>query len=88
MNAPTTMSVTEFKKHCLSVLSEIADHKIDGLVITKHGKPIARIESVVEDTVPSLYGCMKGSVAIPDGLDLSEVDVDVEFEAEQGILYK
>ena len=86
--APETMSVTEFKKHCLAVLSDIAAHKIDRLVITKRGKPIAEVAPAADEELPSLYGSMKGTVTIPEGVDLSEIDVDEPLDAEQGILYR
>lgn len=87
MNAPTTMSVTEFKKHCLSVLSDIADHKLQSLVVTKHGKPIAQI-TPAKERKPFEYGCMKGTIKIAEGVDLSEVGIDEPFDAEQGILHR
>ena len=35
-----TLSATEFKQQCLSLLDQL---DAEGLVVTKHGKPIARI---------------------------------------------
>lgn len=35
-----TIALTKFKEQCLSLLDQLDD---EGLVITKHGKPIARI---------------------------------------------
>ena len=86
-SAPETMSVTEFKKHCLAVLSDIAAHKIDRLVITKHGKPIAEVAPAADEAA-DVVGSMKGRVTIPPGLDLAELDVDEPFDAERGVLYE
>ena len=43
----TTMSVTEFKARCLGVLSRIQDEP-GGIVLTKHGRAIARVVPVAD----------------------------------------
>lgn len=35
-----TIGVTKFKEQCLALLDELSP---EGLVITKHGKPVARV---------------------------------------------
>ncbi len=37
------LSVTEFRRQCLSLLDELPD---DGIMITKHGQPVARVMPV------------------------------------------
>jgi prevent-host-death family protein len=37
-----TIPATEFKTHCLSLLNEVAKNR-ETLVVTRHGKPIARV---------------------------------------------
>ena len=88
MARTTTMSATDFKKHCLAVLSDIANRKLASVVITKRGKPIARLGPTPEAEAPALFGYMKGSVTVPEGLDLSEVDVEEILEARQGVIHK
>jgi prevent-host-death family protein len=34
------LSITEFRRQCLSLLEDLPD---DGIVITKHGQPVARV---------------------------------------------
>jgi prevent-host-death family protein len=34
------LSVTEFRRQCLALLEELPD---EGLVVTKHGRPLARV---------------------------------------------
>lgn len=36
----TTIGVTKFKEQCLSLLDRLDD---EGLTITKHGKPVAKV---------------------------------------------
>lgn len=41
----TTMNVTRFKTHCLSILEQMRDTP-EELVLTKHGKVIAKVVPV------------------------------------------
>ena len=61
-----TVPATEFKTHCLSLLNEVSDNR-ETLVVTRHGKPIARIVPYVaeQDQNP-----LKGSVVFE--IDLVE----------------
>lgn len=51
-----------FKAKCLGLLDEVETRQIE-LIITKRGKPVARLVCV-ESKPFSLYGCMKNSVVI------------------------
>ena len=49
-----TIDAADFKEHCLALLDRLDD---EGLVVTKHGKPVARIipyESGDADLIGSL----------------------------------
>jgi prevent-host-death family protein len=48
-----------FKAKCLGLLEEVAQHRLE-IVITKRGKPIARLVPV-EREPPPLFGRLKGS---------------------------
>jgi prevent-host-death family protein len=37
------LSITEFRRQCLSLLDDLPD---EGIVITKHGQPVARVAPV------------------------------------------
>ena len=54
-----TISATEFKAHCLTLMDEV-QRSGEELVITKHGKPVARLAPVVTPS-PSLVGWMRGT---------------------------
>jgi hypothetical protein len=54
------ISASEFKAKCLGLF----------VVITRRGKPIAEL-TPSRRQVPDLFGCMKGSVVIPPGFDLT-----------------
>jgi prevent-host-death family protein len=52
----------EFKTHCLQLIDEVSHSRVP-IVVTKHGKPLAKLVPYVDEPV-LLFGCMKGSVVI------------------------
>jgi prevent-host-death family protein len=54
------ISVSKFKEQCLSLLDRLEP---EGLVITKHGKPVARVIPAATECA-SLIGSMKGKIKI------------------------
>ena len=73
-----TVAISELKAHCLRLVDEVARRRRE-LVITKRGKPIARVvplESVVDDgRLARLRGTLVGGDRIED------FDTGVEWEA-------
>ena len=60
------MGASEFKAKCLRLLDEVAEHG-HTLIITKHGRPVARVAPVA--TPPrTLRGAWKGLVEIKGDL--------------------
>lgn len=55
--------VTRFKAHCLELI-ETVHRKRTSVVISKRGKPVAKLVPIDSEPVPSLYGSMKGTVRI------------------------
>ena len=56
----TQMSATQFKEQCLSVLDRLDS---DGLIITKHGKPVARVIPAQSDC-KDLIGSLRGKIRV------------------------
>ncbi|MGO9259130.1 MAG: type II toxin-antitoxin system Phd/YefM family antitoxin [Bryobacteraceae bacterium] len=52
----------KFKAHCLHLLDEVQQCRKE-IVITKRGRAVARLLPV-DETVPSIFGRMKGSAEI------------------------
>ncbi len=52
----------EFKAKCLNLLDEVHQQRFQ-IVITKRGKPVARLVPV-SDEAPDIFGRMKGSIEI------------------------
>ena len=54
------ITATKFKEQCLALLDRIDS---DGLLITKHGRPVARVLPV-EKTSGELIGKLKGKIKV------------------------
>ena len=57
---PRTIGAARFKEQCLALLDRLGP---DGLVITKRGKPVARVLPYDRDSA-SLIGCLRDKVEI------------------------
>ena len=71
------IGAAEFKAKCLQLLNEISERKRDAIIITKRGKPVARLTPVAAAGGP-IYGALKGLAKIHG--DLTE-PLEVEWEA-------
>jgi len=71
------IGASDFKARCLRILDEVAK-KGDSLVITKHGRPIARLTPIREQASP-LKGRWKG-LGKTKG-DIVYLDTSGEWEA-------
>jgi prevent-host-death family protein len=56
-----TYNATEFKAKCLRILERLND---EGVVVTKRGKPIARVLPFKSRSIDDLYGCMGSKVRV------------------------
>jgi len=54
------MAAAKFKEQCLSLLDEV---DAEGIVITKRGKPVAKLIPIASDSA-SLIGSLKGKLRI------------------------
>jgi prevent-host-death family protein len=59
-----TIGAAEFKAHCLALLDEV---DADGIVITKHGKAVAKLIPI-ETQSKDLIGSLAGKIAIKGDL--------------------
>lgn len=61
--APSTVAAAEFKARCLELMDRVRETRAE-YVVTKHGKPVAKLVPYIESTpkrTPFL-GSMKGTV--------------------------
>jgi prevent-host-death family protein len=54
-----TVPAAAFKAQCLGLMDEV-QRSGEEIVITKHGRPVARLVPV-EDAMPSAYGALRGT---------------------------
>jgi prevent-host-death family protein len=73
------LSITEFRRQCLSLLEDLPE---EGIVITKHGRPVARVAPVrpmrkgEHATLPLLKGKGKPGPLCPS----TETPYDLVFD--------
>ena len=72
-----TLGAAEFKAKCLELIDEVHDRKRNAVLITKRGKPYAKLVPVEASPEPFI-GCMRGTVQILD--DLTK-PLDIEWDA-------
>ncbi len=54
---------SEFKARCLKLIDEVRQARKE-IIITKRGKPVAKLVPVDDDEVPEIFGSMRGTVTI------------------------
>jgi prevent-host-death family protein len=83
-----TISASEFKAKCLNILDRLAVHKLDRVVITKRGKPVAVLvpPEQPDDAIRGLYGFLRGSIVVADDVDLTAPVLHEPFIADNGDL--
>jgi prevent-host-death family protein len=62
MAEPNQITAAEFKAKCLRLMDEVSKRRTP-LVITKRGKPIAKLVPVEAEPIDP-FGCMAGTVKI------------------------
>ncbi len=55
-----SVPAAQFKEQCLALLDQVGP---DGIIITKHGKPVAKLVPIHTDTA-KLIGSFKGKIKI------------------------
>ncbi len=62
-DAMKTMGAGAFKTHCLAVIDEVYDRN-EEIIITKRGKPMAKLVPIENKKPESILGSMKGMFTI------------------------
>ena len=57
---------TEFKARCLELLDRVRQTR-EEITVTKHGKPVAKLVPLSEETT-KIFGCLQGAVTRYDDL--------------------
>ena len=64
----------EFKAKCLKLMDQVRESGRE-IVITKRGKPVAKLVPLEPKERPPLFGCMKGTFEITGDI-ISPIDVE------------
>jgi prevent-host-death family protein len=70
----TTVGAAKFKEQCLALLDQLGP---EGIVITKHGKPVARLVPWSQDSA-ELIGCLAGEIRVEGDTLSTGVSWDAE----------
>ena len=69
-----TVGAAEFKEKCLALLDEVGP---EGIVVTKHGKPVAKLIPIQADS-KTLIGSLKGNIQIQGDILTTGIAWDAE----------
>ncbi len=69
-----SVPAAQFKEQCLALLDQVGP---DGIIITKHGKPVAKLVPIHTDTA-KLIGSFKGKIKIKGKILSTGVKWDAE----------
>jgi antitoxin (DNA-binding transcriptional repressor) of toxin-antitoxin stability system len=72
-----TMGAAKFKEQCLSLLDHLTP---EGLIITKHGKPVARVVPYLQNSA-QLIGSLRDKIQIHDDILSTGVSWDADAES-------
>jgi prevent-host-death family protein len=70
-----TIAATEFKAKCLAILDELEPN---GVVVTKHGRPIARVLPINPHGNERFVGSMRGKIKIHGDIFSTGMDWNAE----------
>ncbi len=71
------IAASEFKARCLKLMDKVNRDR-EEIVITKRGKPVAKLVPAADEDKPCGHGCMKGT-----GMIIGDIisPIDVEWDA-------
>lgn len=59
----------QFKAHCLQLINMVKEKRSE-IIVTKRGKPVAKLVPLEEDALDGLLGYLRGSVTIVGDITL------------------
>jgi prevent-host-death family protein len=84
------IAASEFKAKCLDLMDQLAARKLDRIVVTKRGRPVAVLTPppTPEEVAEGLFGCLKGRLVAPADFDFTAPVLDEPLNAAEGRLYE
>jgi prevent-host-death family protein len=84
------IAASEFKAKCLDLMDQLAARKLERIVVTKRGRPVAVLTPppTPEEVAEGLFGCLKGRLVAPADFDFTAPVLDEPLNAAEGRLYE
>jgi antitoxin (DNA-binding transcriptional repressor) of toxin-antitoxin stability system len=82
-----SVSATNFKAKCLAIFDQLERRKVDRVVVTRRGRPVAELRPAPAE-LPELWGAHRGSVKVARGVDLTAPTFDEPLDAELEVLHR
>jgi prevent-host-death family protein len=77
--AQPSLPAAEFKTRCLELMDRVRETGVE-YVVTKHGRPVAKLVPYVSPARPSPFGALKGTVL---GYDRPFDPIDGEYDIDR-----
>jgi prevent-host-death family protein len=84
------IAASEFKAKCLDLMDQLAARKLDRIIVTKRGRPVAVLTPppTPKEVAEGLFGCLKGRMVAPADFDFTAPVLDEPLNAAEGRLYE
>jgi prevent-host-death family protein len=84
------IAASEFKAKCLELMDRLAARKLNRIIVTKRGRPVAVLTPppTREEIAEAFFGFMKGSVGAPEDFDFTAPVLDEPLDAAEGRLHR
>ena len=84
------IAASEFKAKCLDLMDQLAARKLDRIIVTKRGRPVAVLTPppTPEEVAEGLFGCLRGRMVAPADFDFTAPVLDEPLNAAEGRLYE
>ncbi len=89
-NGTLEIAASEFKAKCLDLMDRLAARKLDRIIVTKRGRPVAVLSPAPtrEEVAEGLFGCLRGSLRAPADFDFTAPVLDEPLDAAEGRLHE
>ncbi len=74
-----TVSLFEAKTHLSSIVESLLCGKESEVVISRRGKPVARLTPLEQSDISARIGVAKGRFTVPDDIDSSNEEITRQF---------
>ena len=84
------IAASEFKAKCLGLMDRLAARKLNRIVVTKRGRPVAVLTPppTREEIADGLFGCLKGRMVAPPDFDFTAPVLDEPLDAAEGRFHR